>query len=68
MPTYCQLKGGTLLCNFSLISLIFFSAHFKDPRKCFAEMPLLFLLGSIRGSLIDSLRNDLNTVSFSNFA
>lgn len=62
------------MCNFPLISLIFyflfsfiiifFSAKFQEAAKCFAEMPLLFLLGSIRGSLIDSLRYDLNTVCF----
>ncbi|KAH8417458.1 hypothetical protein KR222_000260 [Zaprionus bogoriensis] len=40
---------------------------FRGPEQCFAEMPLLFLLGSIRGSLIDSLRHDLNTVYKSAF-
>ncbi|KAL7729890.1 hypothetical protein ACLKA6_014739 [Drosophila palustris] len=41
--------------------------YFQDVSKCFAEMPLLFLLGSIRGSLIDSLRHDLNVVYKSAF-
>ncbi|KAH8358423.1 hypothetical protein KR093_000053 [Drosophila rubida] len=40
---------------------------FRDAAHCFAEMPLLFLLGSIRGSLIDSLRHDLNLVYRSAF-
>ncbi|XP_068158083.1 uncharacterized protein [Drosophila tropicalis] len=35
---------------------------FNEIAQCFAEMPLLFVLGTIRGSLIDSLREDLNVV------
>ncbi|EDV92648.1 GH18884 [Drosophila grimshawi] len=40
---------------------------FKEISHCFAEMPLLFLLGSIRGSLIDSLRHTLQMVYKSAF-
>ncbi|XP_064550918.1 dynein axonemal heavy chain 10 [Drosophila montana] len=40
---------------------------FTEISKCFAEMPLLFLLGSIRGNLIDSLRDTLKMVYKSAF-
>ncbi|KAH8257767.1 hypothetical protein KR038_000855 [Drosophila bunnanda] len=35
---------------------------FNEVQKCFAEMPLYFLIGTVRGSLINSLRDDLNLV------
>ncbi|SPP80284.1 dynein heavy chain 10, axonemal [Drosophila guanche] len=35
---------------------------FNEIANCFAEMPLFFLLGTVRGSLINSLRDDLNLV------
>ncbi|KAH8382819.1 hypothetical protein KR009_005420 [Drosophila setifemur] len=35
---------------------------FSQISNCFAEMPLFFLLGTCRGSLIHSLRDDFNLV------
>ncbi|KAH8295402.1 hypothetical protein KR018_010894 [Drosophila ironensis] len=36
--------------------------YFQEIPNCFAEMPLLFLIGTCRGSLIDSLRDAFNLV------